>query len=185
MKICKTCKLQLDDDKFAKTRKICRKCVNNKARENYYKNWDQRRAVSKSWRVTNSDKAKAQSKRLDPKKKRERQRKWEHSHPENRLLNGARTRAKSKNIIFNLELQDIHIPKFCPVLGLELKISITGKLQNSSPSLDRIKPELGYVKGNIRVISWRANTLKNNATLEELEKITNDLRQVNYSSRIP
>lgn len=40
-----------------------------------------------------------------------------------------------------------------------------------SPSLDRIKPELGYVKGNIRVISFKANSIKNDASIEELRQI--------------
>ncbi len=177
MRKCKTCNLELDSDKFAGTRTICRLCTNKKARENYRKNWDSRRANCKAWRSANPDKTKDQRKRLDPKKKREKQRRWEKSHPENRLVNSARTRSKSKNIPFNIELSDIIIPKICPILGLELKVSITGKLQDTSPSLDRINPKLGYVKGNIRIISWRANTIKNNATLEELEK-TNDLRQI-------
>ena len=51
----------------------------------------------------------------------------------------------------------------------------------SSPSLDRIIPSLGYVKGNIRVISFRANTLKNNATLSELELILEDAKKINQS----
>jgi hypothetical protein len=42
---------------------------------------------------------------------------------------------------------------------------------DNSPSLDRIIPELGYVKGNIMVISHKANTIKSNANIEELEKV--------------
>jgi hypothetical protein len=42
-----------------------------------------------------------------------------------------------------------------------------------SPSLDRIKPELGYVPGNIQVISARANVMKNDATPEELLAFAN------------
>lgn len=48
---------------------------------------------------------------------------------------------------------------------------------DDSPSIDRIIPELGYTKGNIRVISNRANLLKSNATIEELQKVINDLRR--------
>jgi hypothetical protein len=46
-----------------------------------------------------------------------------------------------------------------------------GKFDSCSPSLDRIVPELGYVKGNVRVISDRANRIKRDATLEELRAI--------------
>ena len=44
------------------------------------------------------------------------------------------------------------------------------------PSLDRIDGAKGYVKGNVRVISHRANMLKNDATIEELELVLKDLR---------
>ena len=86
---------------------------------------------------------------------------YRQSRPKENMLNGARNRAKSKGIEFNLSSDDITIPTFCPVLGTEME----------NPSLDRINPLLGYTKGNICVISFRANRLKNNATIEELEAI--------------
>lgn len=54
----------------------------------------------------------------------------------------------------------------------------------NSPSLDKINPIKGYVKGNVRVISQRANWLKNDATYEEMETIFNDFRQLRESSCI-
>jgi hypothetical protein len=47
-----------------------------------------------------------------------------------------------------------------------------------SPSLDRIDPSKGYVKGNVRVISARANLLKNDATVGELTLVLEDLREI-------
>ncbi len=44
-----------------------------------------------------------------------------------------------------------------------------------SPSLDRIDSTKGYTKGNIWVISNRANTLKNDATLSELKLLVERL----------
>lgn len=44
-----------------------------------------------------------------------------------------------------------------------------------SPSLDRLDSSKGYVKGNVRVISKRANQLKNNATVEEMRMVLADL----------
>lgn len=93
-----------------------------------------------------------------------------------RMLSGAKRRAKVKGFDFNLTLEDIPtIPKFCPVLGIELKVNIKAGPVDSSPSLDRIDNSRGYVKGNVRVISNRANTLKRDATVEELSLVLQDL----------
>jgi hypothetical protein len=98
--------------------------------------------------------------------------------PEYIMYQRVRRRALEKGLMFNLDLSDIIIPKYCPVLGMELRVAKGKHMQYESPSLDRIIPELGYTKGNVRVISMRANTLKNNATLAELEAITQDLRNI-------
>ena len=82
----------------------------------------------------------------------------------------ARQRATENDIPFSITCQDIIIPEYCPMLGVKLKSGTNGDRENS-PSLDRIIPSLGYVKGNIMVISTRANVIKNNATTEELGKI--------------
>jgi len=88
-----------------------------------------------------------------------------------KLFYAARQRATTKGIEFDLTVNDIKIPEHCPALGLKLQ-PVHGKAcRDSSPSLDRIDNSKGYVKGNIAVISFRANTLKNNATAEELRAI--------------
>lgn len=86
------------------------------------------------------------------------------------LLSAAKGRAKKNNIPFNIDVHDIIVPEFCPVLGLKLEVGV-GACSDSSPSIDRIIPEIGYVKGNIRVISRRANRIKNDATPDELYKV--------------
>ena len=86
------------------------------------------------------------------------------------MLAAAKQRAKLKQIDFNLELNDFEIPEVCPVLGIKLIASKDNK-SNNSPSLDRIDNSKGYVKGNVRVISWRANHIKTDATLSELESV--------------
>lgn len=91
---------------------------------------------------------------------------------ERRLLNSARERSRRFGITCSLTLEDIIIPKFCPILGLKLEKGI-GKSTRSSPSLDRIIPTNGYTKDNIQVISMQANTMKSNATIEELLKFAN------------
>jgi hypothetical protein len=86
------------------------------------------------------------------------------------FLNNIRSRCKKRGIPFNLTLDDLVIPEFCPVLGIEL-VKRQGKFADDSPSVDRIVPALGYVKGNVRVISYRANRIKCHATLDELKLI--------------
>ena len=96
------------------------------------------------------------------------------------MLARVKFRAKRDGIPFDLDHTDIYIPNKCPVLGLTLDTNISrGKgYHPDSPSLDRIKPSLGYVKGNVRVVSARANLLKNNATVAELAAVLDDLRKL-------
>lgn len=96
------------------------------------------------------------------------------------LLHKAKIRAKRQNLPFNLELSDIVIPEFCPVLiNLKLESNSGGdkKTKPNSPSLDKILPERGYIKGNVAIISHRANTIKQNATVEELRRVADWLEQ--------
>lgn len=79
------------------------------------------------------------------------------------LYRSAKKRALSKGLEFNIELRDIHIPKKCPILKVPLICST-----RYSPSIDRIYPDKGYVKGNIAIISTLANSMKANATPKEL-----------------
>ena len=79
----------------------------------------------------------------------------------------AKSRAKKFHLEFDSSPVDILIPEYCPILGIKLEVA-DGKQGPSSPSLDRIDSLRGYVRGNIRVISWRANKLKSDATPDEL-----------------
>lgn len=79
------------------------------------------------------------------------------------LYRSAKKRALQKGLEFNIELRDIHIPKKCPILKVPLICST-----RYSPSIDRIYPDKGYVKGNIAIISVLANSMKANATPQEL-----------------
>jgi len=88
-------------------------------------------------------------------------------NPERHLLDHARRRAKAKGIPFSLTLEDIHVPRYCPALGIELRVN-EGIVGPDSPSLDRIIPSLGYVPGNVIVVSHLANTIKSYATVEQL-----------------
>lgn len=84
------------------------------------------------------------------------------------ILRCIKTRSKQKGIPFDLTIEDITYPEFCPVFGFKLQRNKGSNPARSSPSVDRIIPELGYVKGNIQMISQLANSMKSNATPEEL-----------------
>ncbi len=90
--------------------------------------------------------------------------------PIKRMLYSAKARAKKSDTPFDVTKDDIAMPEYCPHFGI-LLITGDGKLTDNSPTLDRIIPELGYVKGNVMVISNRANRMKSNGTFEELIKL--------------
>lgn len=105
--------------------------------------------------------------------------KWMKENPNYYYLNNARARAKQFGVPFSLGIADldfITIPETCPYLGIPIFKGSGGKSSENSPSLDRIIPSLGYVRGNVEFISARANRLKNDASLEELERIVNRLK---------
>ena len=115
----------------------------------------------------------------NPKRAREHAHKWQkiHGHTyyianrEKMILRLAKTRALAKGITFNIEPSDIVVPGECPLLGIPLIIGTGGGLTDNSPSIDRIDSTKGYEKGNVWVISGRANRIKNDATPEELMRI--------------
>lgn len=87
-------------------------------------------------------------------------------------LNQMRSRAISKGIPFNIEPHELTAPTHCPVLGIKLAYgSRATDGVGACPSFDKLRPELGYVRGNVRVISFRANTIKNDATKAEVAAV--------------
>ncbi len=101
---------------------------------------------------------------------------WRINSPAEYLLSGAKQRARRSGLPFNIDATDIIVPERCPLLNIRL-VPLGGKRTDATPSLDRIKASKGYVKGNVWVISWRANRLKSDATLEELEALAAGLRR--------
>lgn len=95
--------------------------------------------------------------------------------PRKQMVVNARRRARERNLEFNLVIEDFEIPDICPVLNIPLKVQT--KQSVNSPSLDRIDSTKGYVKGNVEVISWRANDIKSNATILELEQILKYMKE--------
>lgn len=98
-------------------------------------------------------------------------RKLKIQNPEQIMWRAAKARAKEKGLEFNIERTDITIPLVCPALKIPL-LAVSGSQQaDSSPTLDRLDNSKGYIKGNVNVISGRANRIKTDATAEEVRKV--------------
>jgi hypothetical protein len=109
-------------------------------------------------------------------------REWEQRNPKRtwakHALKDAKKRAIKKDIPFELSrdyLISIMQDK-CPVFGTEFKWMGNGKIMPESPNLDRIKPSLGYVEGNVVIISSRANNIKSYATWQEIRMVSDWLK---------
>lgn len=87
--------------------------------------------------------------------------------PLSKMLQAAKHRARKFGVPFDLAREDVSIPTHCPALGIPLQVG-KGKITDGSPSLERIRPALGYVRGNVVVVSHLANRIKNSATLEQM-----------------
>jgi len=97
---------------------------------------------------------------------------YSQKNPQKILLLSAKHRSIKKGVSCTINEKDIHIPAKCPVLGIPIEkvFNADGKrgAYPNSPSLDRIDNLKGYEKGNIQVISSKANSMKNSATPKEL-----------------
>ena len=85
-----------------------------------------------------------------------------------------RQNCKSGKWEWSISYTDLVYPKYCPVLGMELNWFAEVRAENS-PSIDRIDSAKGYTKDNVVVMSWRANRIKNDGTLQEHQKIVDFL----------
>jgi hypothetical protein len=78
------------------------------------------------------------------------------------ILAMVKFRAKKNGVPFSITAEDIPIPALCPVFGVPFVFNT--EAHPRSPSVDRIRPELGYVPGNVRVITRRANAIKSDSS---------------------
>lgn len=169
MKICNKCKLAKEKTEFHKHKRtsdglygVCKSC--KKEYDLIYRKGDKVQTAQKSKKYRD--------------RKSEYRRYIANTDPRKILLMSAKQRAKNQNLPFDIELNDIIIPKYCPILDIEIKRKESGKggsFQPNSPSLDKIIPSKGYVKGNIMIISMKANIMKCNATIEEILKFSENM----------
>ena len=99
------------------------------------------------------------------------------------MLSRIKSQATKRGIEFNLVPEDITIPETCPVLGIKLEQRLTsgkGYADDNAPSVDRVDNSKGYISGNVQIISYRANSLKKDATLAELRALVNYMENYLY-----
>jgi hypothetical protein len=140
------------------------------------RNTERHREQTAAWRERNPDKVSDFQRNVRERREKlrslplsdERGRK----HRQASMFHDAKKRAKRDGLAFDLTKEDILIPATCPVFGFEFTHT-PGRRTDRSPSLDRINNERGYIRGNVIVVSWLANRLKSDATVEQLRIVVN------------
>lgn len=175
-KKCSKCEIEKPLSDFYKNkvskdgyRADCKKCMNIVRDAWADKNKDRLQELSKNYR-----------KREDIKEKRNiNQKDWRKNNLNWELWYKAKRRSIEQSLPFDIEPNDITIPTNCPILGIALFIT-ENRIGDHSPTVDKIFPELGYVKTNIVVISAKANRIKNNGTVDDIKKVYNWYRKQKY-----
>lgn len=168
-KICSKCKQELPLDSFNRgnslygRRSFCREC------EKKIKNTPEKR---KRRRELELERRKNKDYVL---RTNERDKKKRLLNPRHWLWASAKNRAKKKGLEFSISENDFEIPEICPLLEIPMHKNPECACNNSY-SLDRIDSSKGYIPGNVWVISNRANRIKGDATLEELELLVRNLK---------
>lgn len=103
----------------------------------------------------------------------------EHEWKLKQTFRASKNRSVRSNLEHTLTLEELTklypIDNKCPILGIELS---WGFPKDSSPSLDRIDPSKGYTYENCQIISNRANRIKSDASIEELELVVSYLKEL-------
>lgn len=164
-KKCGMCKLEKTLKSFNKNQNRCRSCQKKVRAE---------RSPDKTSQYNEQKRIAANAKYHTDEEFRKRllqeQREYRLKYPEKDIFRHAKKRAPRKGLEFNITESDVIIPDRCPLLGIELKVG-KDSITDNSPTLDRIDNSKGYIKGNVWVISNRANRIKNCASLEEFRMI--------------
>lgn len=109
-----------------------------------------------------------------------------------KIMYSVKKRAETKGLPFDLDHKYLCAiaPNKCPIFRTDLTWGYGGgNVTNNSPSLDRIIPELGYVKGNVAWVSLKANMIKSSADEKDLYAVADWLhkkrKEVIHGGAIP
>lgn len=167
-KICSKCKQLLNITLFSRDkykpegyRSACKKCS---ALE--FKKYKLDNSESYLKRLSSVKQKRAELKSINPIQV------WAHC-----AYHNAKSRAARLNLDFTIGKEWLvkNAPTHCPLLKIELSYSSTRSNFNCA-SLDRINSYKGYTEDNCKIISFKANRIKSNATLDELETLAHNMR---------
>lgn len=176
MRTCTRCEQEKDLSDFEGTRKVCKECRKVYYQSHRLKHKAERNAYSRQYRQENPDVVKDNWQSYYERNKerlKARQKEKYRTNTVRHLLYAAKQRSEKFGFPFDINESDLVIPEKCPILGIPLEIG--GRFKANSPSIDKIVPEKGYVKGNVAIMSFRANQIKGTATLTELKSLVNFL----------
>ena len=123
-------------------------------------NLEKSKQLQKSWRERNPEYG----------------REWRNQNLEKVIFKSAKRRAAVCGVAFSVSLEDVIVPNSCPILGIALNV-FAKRGEDNAIEFDRVVPSLGYVPGNVAVISHRANFIKMHGTAKEHELIAAYIRQ--------
>jgi hypothetical protein len=138
------------------------------------------REASRRWRANNPEKVKAANDARDPTKTAEASRAWQDKNPNKAeaiskawkkdnparvLWQACKGRAHQKGYAFDLTValvEKLLEPMKCSISGLLLSFEKAGNSQTNpwAPSIDKIRPNEGYVQGNVRLVCWAFNQMR-------------------------
>jgi hypothetical protein len=84
------------------------------------------------------------------------------------MLANLQAKCKRTGIECSITEGDIVIPARCPVFNTPFVIGGSVETRAQAPSIDRIDPNKGYIPGNVQVISFKANAMKQNASIADM-----------------
>lgn len=179
LRVCRECGLEAfteeDLELFAKGKtckygrdNLCKKCINERHRKHYKENREERNAKARKYYTDNREKLNERQKKqykTNIIKEREYNRKHHAAHPFRYAVKYAKARSKKNGSDFDLtpefliQLWD-ECGGICPMTGV--KMLKKSKLSDPiAKSLDRIDPEKGYTKDNVRLVSYWYNRTRN------------------------
>jgi hypothetical protein len=182
MKRCGRCRRMLPETpEFFVPNKECRNGLAGTCRNCH-------RAYTRDWKAINSERIAPRRRALYAARTARDKQKKEHARWERQpykmrarvLYLGMRARAQSRAIPLDKAALDVFAltnwlmrQTDCECCRQPFQMIPKGAVwSDSSPSIDRLVPALGYVPGNVALLCWRCNNLKRNATAAELRRIS-------------